>query len=444
MKVCKRLCLILTCIILSSSAKSQEGRFDLSLKQYQNPWRIGEFKALVEVEGTLLSYAACPTFPAGAMTRAGEYWFTTNLSSGETSYLNYKNAYNAEVRLSEIYRNNCGEHKKDKIYSSFYDNTNDVLTLLETSMVNGEMRQRKQVFNGTFETKTNGAIETFEIDEYFTGTGLIIFSAISTYTNNKKLFIGKISNSKLWDIDLTELDNQFENPGRYRGVLQGKNVYQSWSPYCVFNNDYNNLTTAFISINLPGTEKVLKAIQLDETTGDWKMSEYNFTIGSNFERYPNNWVQGGEIYFLPSGGFCTVSRDSDGRGVSDNTFSISYFNQKLKLKQKGTLNNFEAITYVNEVGGYIIVGGYTNTKGYLGYPNPVITVLYKGDLSVTYTKFFALKNGTVDLIRTNGQSVFIAIAGFFGTAEERVEPVKPCIIVDKLNNAGLFENDLFE
>jgi len=433
-------------------------RLDLSFSKYQYPYRIGEFKALI-VDGTnLVSYGNCPTFPPGGGSRIGNHWFTSDLNSGVSSVLDI------ESLSSYVYKNNNPIKHRNKVYSSDISRVyssggyNEQLYLLETRVKAGKtLERRKQVFPMKFEMRTHGVVETFQINQFATGSGLILFSAASTYTHKQQLFIGSIENNKLINIDLTVLDNRFKYApnyvGYYQGYLQGKECNSNWSPYAVFQHE--DVITSFVAMTLRdhgGT--ALKAVQYNTTTKVTTLSNTDFNIGLGFSKYHNQSTLGGEIYFLAeTGGFINVMcGDSEkpfnisdvSRTMVNHNFQLSYFDKNLNKLNQITLDNFTFITYVREVGNYIVVGGYSKTKGYVGYPNPVVTVLKKENLTATYTKFFALKNGTVDLIRSDDTFIYVAISGYFHSDDEQKNPVKPCLIVDRLNDKGVFENDLFE
>jgi len=125
-------------------------------------------------------------------------------------------------------------------------------------------------------------------------------------------------------------------------------------------------------------------------------------------------------------------------------YKITHFDKNLYKRNTTYLYNYTYVSYIVEKGDFLIVGGFTKTKGYLGYPNPVISVIRKEDLSIVYTKYLANKNGMIDLIQTDDEYVYIAISGSFDDSYQNETQVKPMIIIDKLTKSGTFENDLFE
>lgn len=419
-------------------------KFDLSLKNY---YRIGKFKVLVKDGDNIVTYANCPTYPPGAMSHAGDFWFSSSIQSGVSDNMDLTDHYNNNINLSWLYKNNSQIKYKNNIYSC--RNKEDELILLETSFQNGLMSKREQAFKNSFELKIDGSIETYKIKDYAAGSGLILFSAQSTYSSKHKLFVGNIENQELVCISLNNLNGNFKDErsgGYFQGNYLGENVYSYWKPYGIFQ--FEKTITTFISIPIPSdnTKTFLMAIQINLTDKTQKLLFTKMNLGNVFELSYYNKVNAGEIYFLNnSGGFVNVCNDGKFNSYSNindnNTFKLDLYDKNLNEENSTLLYDFAYISSVVEKDIFLIVGGFTKTKGYLGYPNPVITVLRKSDLTVVYTKFIAQKNAMVDLIKTYENSVYIAISGFFGNTDTKDDT--PIIIMDVLNSSGKFDNDLF-
>ena len=420
-------------------------KFDLSLKNYQYPYRIGKFKALVKDGDNIVTYANCPINPPSAMFRVGDFWFYSNTQSGisDNETFSDQNKYN---NLSWLYKNNSQLKYRNNIYSCYYENGK--LNLLEISFRNKLMYNREQVFKDYFEIKIDSGIETFDIRDYNAGSGLILFSAQSTFTSKHKLFVGNIENQELISINLNNLNKNFKDHssgGFFQGNYLGEDVLSYWKPYGIFQ--FEKIITAFISIPISSNSKTyLMAIRINQTDKTQNLVSTNMNLGNVFEEGYYGKVNAGEIYFLSnSGGFVNVCNEGkfDWSFTSkiNNTFKLTLYNKNLNEQNSTLLYDFTYISSVVEKNDFLIVGGFTTTKGYVGYPNPVITVLRKSDLTVVYTKFFAQKNAMVDLIKTYENSVYIAISGFFGNIDTKDDT--PIIIMDVLNSSGKFENDLF-
>lgn len=420
---------------------SQNQKIDMSFKNEKYPYLIGYYKAIAIDGQTLYSYANCPLFPPGASSNLGDNWFETYLNSGYSSKY-----YGAQKLLKNVYINNNQKKYDNSIFSASFENNE--LTLLETKIINGKLTQKKQVFKNNFEVNSNDIIETYEIKEFTVGSGLILFSGKSKYSEKNILFVGNINNGKLISIDLPKLDNRFNYDklgGTITRYFNGRDTASRYSINSVFQ--HNDMITVFISFMFGETRELI-AIQVNSNTDSVKISNTTFIYGKNrIEINPQSIYnkQGGMYYLAESGGYICVMPGADKKtyiNYDENKnidFKLTQYDKNLIKTKETTLSNYTYINQIIEVGNYIIVGGYTKTKGYAGFANPLITVIDRSNYSITYEKCIPQKNSTVDLIKKDGQNIYIAISGSF----DKNEPIKANIVVDKLNSEGKFENDLF-
>lgn len=459
MKTIKLLYLIL---LISYSGYSQDNtkKIDMSFKYEKYPYLIGQFKTLVLDGQNLISYANCPTVPTGASSNIGDHWFTSNLQNGYSS-----NIYGYREKLNNLYFNNNQSKYENSVFS--YSEENQNLIFQELKFVNGKRNYNRQEFKKIFEINSNGIIDTYTINEFIPCSGLVLASATSTFTKNKDLFVGNIKTNQLMKIELPKYDNRFKEykdfstlSGAFKGYLAGEEVITKWYPYEVFQ--HNDIITAFVQIKLKSWATILKAVQINTTTGKIKMLDTDINLGGKNTEFKNDYkhrfyAKGREIFYLPeSGGFVSFyptsnsNYDQGSNSISGNYTTINFnsnvnYNYKVTLFDKNVakikdinLNNFTYISYANEIGNYIILGGYTKTKGYVGYANPQIVVLNKNNLSIAYEKTIPEKNSTVDIIKKYDNNVIIAIAGVF----DLDNPIKPYFLIQSLDYQGKLTNQL--
>ena len=91
------------------------------------------------------------------------------------------------------------------------------------------------------------------------------------------------------------------------------------------------------------------------------------------------------------------------------------------------------------------MAGYTIEKGYVGYPNPRIIVINKNTKEVTYDEVIPQKNGSVLMLDFDEKCNVMITTTIYSSRwnYSKQFPIVPRIIIDRLNNDGKFENNLF-
>lgn len=416
---------------------------DMTFKDEEYPFRIGEFESVVLIGNNILSYGYCNTSPKN-QTKTGEFTFITDLSTLE-SISGVKNSddrsslYGTDVGERRLYINNNIPENNNSIFTA-YSFTNDKysgVSLAKNSLSNGKVSSTFKLFNHSFELSNNSNIETFEMNKYTIGSGLIAFSAKSVYSKKINLFVGQFDIEELIMVDLSSLNKCFKNDfdrggrdnGEFSGYFDGKEYFSDWSPLFVFKE--NDLITVFVGTRAKGESTTsLIPVQINTKTNEKKVIPKALTYGdyNEYKEVNNN------LWFLPvTGGF-----------VNNIKTELFIYDRNLNLMGQMRLTDFTHINHITEKGDFIIVGGYTKTKGYLGYPNPIIQVIDKRNNKIIYSKVIASKNGSVDFINVYDDKIIIAIAGYFGTEEENTSSINSKFIIDEIDSTGNFLNDLFQ
>lgn len=416
---------------------------DMTFKGEEYPYRIRHFNDLIVVDNKILTSTYCFSTRTAYDSKKGHFDFTTDLINSKSTLTQISSnvqerTYGTEYGGSSSYSNNRTSNDNN-FYSatSFKNNKYDAISMQKTTLKNGQLSSSYKLFNNQIEFSTNGNIETYESDNFAVGNGLILISYKSTYSSKYYLFIGNFDNDELIKVDLPSLHNGFKhqhsNNSVFSGYYNGKDYYSQWSSAFVFK--FNDIITAFVSVKPKGENiSTLIPVQVNTKTGEQKVIPISISYGDSYDLYNTRSEKKNQLFFLPeSGGFVnTIDK------------TVHLYDNKLKIVGQFNLSDFSHINHITEKGNYLIIGGYTKTKGYLGYPNPIIHVIDKSTLKATYTKVIASKNNSIDCINVTNNMVVIAVSGFFGSEEELTSPDNSKIIIDELNSNGVFSNDLFQ
>jgi hypothetical protein len=289
----------------------------------------------------------------------------------------------------------------------------------------------------------SGNIETFKIQSWKCGNDVFAFTAYSTYTKKTHLFVAtiKISEEDVATGNLAMLDlNQVKLP------KDGVFSFTDCTVHSIVQDGYG-----FTYLFLQFSDKVVPVkcfeitgndIKIRSTTDNVKMS-----LGVYWELPDSEWsgkvTPVYDIYRNSIEGF--INYYSENQDINAQSFKLSlYDNNFIKLWDKN-LTDIK-ISQIYSHGNFIIVGGYTKSKGYVGFPNPRIMVINKTTQAITYDKTIALKNARIKNITSdfyNNIELTIAIWSEKKNYREKYQ-LTPTVILDKLTDAGVFKNDLFQ
>lgn len=275
----------------------------------------------------------------------------------------------------------------------------------------------------TFEYKYNGNIETFKINSYKGGDFIFGFIATSTYTKKRYLFVYQTSYKSLKMYDLNALN------------IINKSIFNI--------NDCTIHSIVDDNVFLQFRDKILPIIIKTDIAKvienpQFRLGEYDETLG---------WT--GNIFSLwdksqkQLNGFVNVfSEEND---INKLNYKIKLYDKQINLVWESTLSNIK-ITDIHESEGFLIIGGFTMTQGYVGFPNPRVVVINKTTRRITYDNVIPLKNGAINNISSdiNGNVEFTV--DIWSAKKNKYQHffLTPKIILDELDSNGKFVNDLFQ
>ncbi|WP_395048867.1 LysM peptidoglycan-binding domain-containing protein [Flavobacterium sp.] len=275
----------------------------------------------------------------------------------------------------------------------------------------------------TFEYKFNGNIETFEINSYKGGNSTFGFIAKSTYTKKNYLFVYQTTFKKLKIYDLSTLN------------ITNKNIYNvnNCSIHSIIDD---NVFLQFGDKILPviiktDIGKVLENSQIrlggyDETLG-W--------LGNIFSLWDKSQKQ--------LKGFVNVFPEQF--NIKNLNYKVKLYDKQFNLVWESTLSDIK-ITDIHESNGYLIIGGFTLSKGYVGFANPRIVVINKATKQITYDNVIPLKYGEINNISSdiNGNIELTIDIWNVKLNGYKHDYLVPKIILDELDSNGKFVNNLFQ
>lgn len=340
---------------------------------------------------------------------------------------NYNTATNFNLQQMFVEKNN-----EDELFFSKYafdNNTNSIV-------------QYKFYISTTFSQKVNGNIETFKIQSWQCGNNLFAFTAYSTFTKQTHVFVSSIDfTNGLGTASITMLDeSQFKLPSGYN--LSDCTVHSVVKDEYGFNYVFLQFSDKVIPIKCFTVMPKAKDLNIRAITPNTVLS-----LGVYWELPDNEWsgniVPMYDQYRTSIEGF--VNYYSNNQDINAQSFKLSLYDNSFKKLWEKNLTDIK-VSQVYSYGKYIIVGGYTKTKGYLGFPNPRIIVIDKATQAITYDNTIALKNAKIKNISSDyNQNVELTIAIWSEKKNFREKyELTPTIILDKLNDKGAFENNLFQ
>jgi hypothetical protein len=275
----------------------------------------------------------------------------------------------------------------------------------------------------TFEYKVNGNIETFEIKSGIGGNLTFGFIATSTYTKKNYLFVYQINFKKLKIYDLSTLN------------IINRNIYN------VNNCSIHSITGD--NVFLQFGDKILPVI----ITSDIAEVIENYQI--RLDGYDETLGRVGNIFSLwdesqkQLNGFVNVY--SEQFDIKNLNYKVKLFDKQLNLVWESTLSDIK-ITDIHESKGYLIIGGFTLSKGYVGFANPRIVVINKATKQITYDNVIPLKYGEINNISSdiNGNIELTIDIWNVKLNAYKHDYLVPKIILDKLDSNGKFVNNLFQ
>ncbi|WP_299123348.1 hypothetical protein [uncultured Tenacibaculum sp.] len=342
-----------------------------------------------------------------------------------------------------VFRNNSSLKDYDKIYTAKF--TNKGITVFRNYMANNRNYLNEKFYKNNFESNSNGNIDTHEIERYKLGCGLIAIKTRSKFDKKRHLFISKTNDGKLIEVDLSKISNSFDSQNIFKGLLRTSNGVQKintdWGIKAIF--EHNKVVTVFLLV-----KNNLLPVQIDLKTSKQKVIKSSILSNGEFFREHKYMTESsGDVFYMPfSGGFVNIASDLKFTGANTPyLFELKLYDENLKLIKQKTIRDFYYIHHVAESKDYLVIGGYTKSKGYMGYQNPIIQIINKSTMKVTQTIVIPPKNGTVDYIGYNktGQ-IFIDISSpYLGYQKNSDIKRVSKIIIDEIDANGKLKNNLF-
>ena len=301
-----------------------------------------------------------------------------------------------------------------------------------------------------FELKSkDGNIETFNFRNIKIGNGICGFLAQSMYDYKTYLFIyNNKSKDKYTKIDISKISiNLAVNNTKSNGVgttFRGRRNNRDFETNLFsVSNIVQNDKYIYAFLEGGSSPRIILPIKINKLNFSVQVMSESFMTMSNFrsQEFTNKPISEDGYFYMPSSkGFLNYYK------VYDNGFEgyhLDYYNAEFIKTWKSKIKDI-VINHVYESGDYIILGGYTKSQGYKGYPNPKIVVINKKTYATAYEKVIAKKNGEVGLISSDFDgNIIIAVGSFCCQAYDTDSKFIPQIILDKLKPNGAFENDLF-
>jgi LysM repeat protein len=398
------------------------------------------FKNIIATNNSIFSVMFSP--PSGGIRNQmaptiGSFFLKTN--NNITKSINDIDKPQESFNVFGAYKKNNNLSELNKIYS--ISRLRDYVLINETTI---DLDADKPNETGSFkllyefELKANSNVETFVVKETVIGNGLGAFKAYSTFNEKTYLFLYRYRlSSPYLKIDLNAISNNFDNSRKgsfFKGILDGKTIQRPWSVEDVIQNE----KYTFIFLNLVD---MILPVRIDNSNNSITiLYESVFFMGNcRIQEYTQNSICNDGFFYMPfSNGFVNYYYN-----YNKTAYLIKLFDNSLKKLWQTEISDI-VINHVYESGNYIIIGGYSTAKGYLGYPNPKVIVINRQSKLITYEKVIAKKNGEIGYITTNKKGeIILGVGSYCCQSFETDEDFIPQIIIDKLNSNGVFENDLF-
>jgi hypothetical protein len=359
-----------------------------------------------------------------------------------TPFSNNQISYNSENIF--VYNLNKGLNDYNKIY--FMSRKSNFIEFNEMILASGDNvpKIESHTLPYEFELKNNG-IETFKIGSSTMGNGIGAFLGNSTFDGKSYLFIYDYrSTNKIKKIDISRSSSLLSSKSnnlsgvifQFTPKINGQTISRYFGTLLnVVEND--KYIYAFLS---GGDLDIVLPICIDKTDNSVSLKT-NSTFNCKAHRLEAinicGYLSVGFFYLPEYRGFANYY-------MHGSDYQIDVYDYRIDKQYSFKLTDI-VVESINDYGNFIIVGGYTTSAGYKGYPNPKVVVINKTTKLVTYSNVITKKNASVNSISHDiDNNLIITI----GAKTCKGEPVTddlfiPQIIVDKINENGKFKNDLF-
>ena len=298
------------------------------------------------------------------------------------------------------------------------------------------------------ELNENGNIETYKVNQITIGNKIGGFIGTTMSDGKKYLFIHKFQKKdpyRKYDfISSSEHFKQVQNTVYFNGTINTKYGVQYLRNESVWLDKVFNTDSGWIAIFKTNDLKALIPVKLNK---DGSVKVFSGTVlNSNSKRitnYSTTKERVSDIHYMPySWGFLNHYYEDN---VKPNDVAIELYSNAFEKLFKMTIKDFQ-VQHAIEYTHFIILGGYTENKGYKGFANPRIVVIDRKTKRKTFDKTIPLKNHQVDFInltQDKGKILFSIGSPCCKTNYDTDKALKPQIIIDRLQPFGVFENDLF-
>lgn len=421
---------------------------DESKMTYTRPFPIDD-----SYEGKLISYSP--------------YYNYNGKYGGRKYLLTDKSGTTIELKISKVVQTDMGATNstvfdKTSNYLAFHDlyNTDGGFTLNQVfveknntdelffckygySNSSKSIVQYKFYISTSFEYKINENIETLKIQSWKCGNNIFAFTAYSNYSKKVHLFVSKleikeedVAVANLMKLDLGQV--KLPNDGLFNYMdCTVHSIVQDGYGMCYLFLQFSNKVVPIKCFSITG-----KDLKIRGTTDNAQMQ-----LGVYWELPDNEW----------SGNVCPVydmfrnsiegfvNYYSEKQDINAQTFKLALYDNSFKKLWEKNLTDIK-ISKIDSHGDFIIIGGYTKNKGYLGFPNPRIIIINKNTQAITYDKVIALKNASIKNITSDFYNNIELTVGIWSEKKNFRDQYQltPIVILDKLNDNGVFENDLFQ
>lgn len=385
----------------------------------------------------------------GFMDSFGNQLISTNRSNGSTINLFRERKMSGEVfyyNQKEIDVVDLNSNKSQFNTIFFSHRNSDEIDLNQVMLSNNSDIPSVVTYKLPYEFELNSGddIETFLVGGPKLGNEICSFIGKSEYDFKTYLFIYDYKDKGKFDkIDLTKISPSFSNLTGQKGG----NIYMKYKgnkngfPYETniysISNVLQNDDFIYVFLNSNNWEFVLPICIAKSDFSISVKSNSFFYMGTSEtdEVMKENRSSGGYNYLPFSKEFVNYYYVSDG-------MKLDFFDKKLEKMWSLNVNDIK-IKHINEFEKFVIIGGYTESAGYKGFPNPKIIVVDKVTHSICYTKVIAKKNAMVNTINFDSNNNVIISVGGSAKYDETDSQFYPQIIIDKLDESGKFINDLF-
>ncbi|MFV0572485.1 MAG: leucine-rich repeat domain-containing protein [Xanthomarina gelatinilytica] len=356
----------------------------------------------------------------------------------------------------KVYQGNNRQMHRKEIYMYFEDKfRNNVFRELVIPVSGQTPYANDFKFPEKIELKENGNIETYRVGEIVVGNRLGAFIGTSISDKNKFLFIHKFSKNNPYQkydfISQSKYFKQKQNTVFFTGSINTKNGIETLTDEPVWFHKVFDTDTGWFAFFRTNNQQALIPVKLNK---DGTVSVFaeslivsNHNTGSKYQTDNNNRIS--DILYMPfSWGFLNYYYENIPKPEE---VTVELYDPKFNKLLKMVIDDFQ-VQHAIEYSHFIIIGGYTENKGYRGYANPKIVVIDRKTKQITYEKVLPLKNHQIDFINLtqnigkddNGKILITIGTPCCKSNFETDKELKPQIIIDRLLDSGVFENNLFE